>query len=373
MTRLVVVGGGVVGTMHAREALGRGYDVVQLEADHEPRGATVRNFGLVWVSGRARGEELALALRAREQWAAIGARVPGVGFRAAGSLTIAQRPDEAEVLREVAAQADADERGVRLMEPDEARILCPALRGKVEAALHCRLDALVEPGLVLPAIRAELARSGRYELRAGRTVVDVDTGSVRDHLGSRHQGDAVVLCPGAVHEALLREALEDAPLRRCRLQMMQTAPFPPGLPTALADGDSLRYYPAFDVPAAAALEPRAGLAEERRIQLLVAPRGNGELTIGDTHEYEEPFPVFVDEAPYDHLRERAESLLGVSLPPVRRRWSGVYSQVTDGSICWRAEIAEGVVVVTGLGGRGMTLAPAVAADTITGLDRGAVS
>ena len=51
--RVIIVGGGVLGTMHAVEACRRGWEVVHLEADAGPRRASVRNFGLVWVSGRA--------------------------------------------------------------------------------------------------------------------------------------------------------------------------------------------------------------------------------------------------------------------------------------------------------------------------------
>ena len=47
------------------------------------------------MSGRRAGPELALALRARELWAELGAAVPGPAFRAAGSLTLAT--DEAEL------------------------------------------------------------------------------------------------------------------------------------------------------------------------------------------------------------------------------------------------------------------------------------
>ena len=47
-TRVVIVGGGVLGTMHAVEARRRGFEVVQLEREPEARGASVRNFGLVW-------------------------------------------------------------------------------------------------------------------------------------------------------------------------------------------------------------------------------------------------------------------------------------------------------------------------------------
>src|ERR1700680_2776810 len=74
--RVVVVGGGVFGTMHALFALARGASVVHFERDLVPNGATVRNFGLVWVSGRAPGRELTLALRARALWEGVGVGVP---------------------------------------------------------------------------------------------------------------------------------------------------------------------------------------------------------------------------------------------------------------------------------------------------------
>ncbi len=56
--RVVIVGGDVLGTIHAIEACARGWQVHHLETDVSPRRASVRNFGLVWVSGRAPGTEL---------------------------------------------------------------------------------------------------------------------------------------------------------------------------------------------------------------------------------------------------------------------------------------------------------------------------
>jgi glycine/D-amino acid oxidase-like deaminating enzyme len=55
MQRVIVVGGGVLGMMHAATARQRGCQVVHLEREPGSRGATVRNFGLMWVSGRAPG------------------------------------------------------------------------------------------------------------------------------------------------------------------------------------------------------------------------------------------------------------------------------------------------------------------------------
>ena len=92
-------------------------------------------------------------------------------------------------------------------------------------------------------------------------------------------------------------------------------------------------------------------------------RQDGGLTIGDTHEYEEPFAFDLDESPYDHLRSRAQRLLGARVPRVQRRWAGVYSQVIGDDLYHRSEVAPGVVLVTGAGGRGMTCAPAIAEET----------
>jgi len=363
---VVIVGGGVLGTMHAVAASRRGFEVVQLEREAEARGASVRNFGLVWVSGRKPGPELALALRARELWAELGARVPGLGFRAAGSLTLAASDAELGLLKEAAALPDADRRGFELLDPAGVRAVNPALRGEVSGGLWCRLDGIVEPRQVLPALRGHLAGDG-YTWLPGREVTEVAPHAVRDHTGAWHRCDLVVLCPGAAHTGVAGRYLARGGVRRVRLQMMQTEPFAEPVTTALADGDSLRYYPAYDLPGRAQLPPQSGAAAWARAQLLLVQRADGGLTIGDTHEYAEPFGFDLDEDAYDHLRARAEALLGAPIPRVRRRWAGVYSEVDPAaaahSLYHRSEVEPGVVLVTGPGGRGMTCSPAIAEET----------
>jgi FAD dependent oxidoreductase TIGR03364 len=364
--RAVIVGGGVLGTMHAVAARQRGFEVVHLEREAEARGASVRNFGLVWVSGRKPGPELALALRARELWAELGAQVPGVGFRAAGSLTLATGDAELALLKEAAALPDADRRGFELLDPAAVRAVNPSLRGEFAGGLLCRADAIVEPRQVLPALRGYLAGAG-YTWRPGREVTEVAPNAVRDHTGAWYRGDLVILCPGAAHTGVAGASLARGGVRRVRLQMMQTAPLAARVTTALADGDSLRYYPAYDLPGRARLPPQPAAAGRARAQLLLVQRADGGLTIGDTHEYAEPFAFDVDEDAYDHLRARAEALLGASIPRVQRRWSGVYSEVHPGvaghALYHRAEVEPGVVLVTGPGGRGMTCSPAIAEET----------
>jgi len=370
MARVVIVGAGILGTMHAVLSRRAGWHVTQIDADVEPRSASVRNFGLVWVSGRAEGAELELALRARELWGEIAVDAPGVGLRPDGSILVAQGEDELTVLEQVMARADAEVRGFELLDPEGVRRVNPTIRGEVLAGLHCTTDAVVEPRLALPALRAWLqAGNGdsphAYAFHGGRIAVEIGPGYVVDHTGERHRAEVVIVCPGAERQGPIADLVEGAPIRRVQLQMMQTAPLGERLTTSIADGDSLRYYPAFDVPALADLRPQAPVAAEHHMQLLISQRGNGELTVGDTHAYDEPFDFATDEAPYDHLRGRAESILGRPLPPVTRRWTGAYSQSTDDAICHRRQVALGVWVVTGPGGRGMTLSPAIAEQTLT--------
>jgi FAD dependent oxidoreductase TIGR03364 len=371
----VVVGGGVLGTMHALAARRQGYAVVQLEREGEARGASVRNFGLVWVSGRRPGAELGLALRARRLWEEIAADVPGSGFRPHGSMTVAASDAELAVLKEAAALPDADRRGYELLDAAAVRAVNPALRGEFLGGLWCRTDAIVEPRVAQRALRAFLLASGPgYQWLPGREAVAVRPHGVRDHTGAWHDADLVVLCTGAAHTGLVGPHLAsfgERRVRRVRLQMMQTRPFAGSLTTSLADGDSLRYYPVYELPARASLPPQPLVATASKAQLLLVQRLDGGLTIGDTHEYDEPFGFDVDEDAYDHLRARASALLGAPIPPVQRRWAGVYSEVTGpGAISaggtelyHRSLVEPGVVLVTGPGGRGMTCSPAIAEET----------
>jgi len=362
----VIVGGGVLGTMHAHQALARGWSVTHLERDLEARSATVRNFGMVWISGRAPGDELAHALRSRALWEHVGAHVPEVGFDPQGSLLIVWEPDELAVLHEVMARPDAGQRGLGVVDQAEARRLNPTVRGELLAALHCSRDAKVEPASCLPGVRSWLTATNgdRYHYEAGCTVTAIGDGFVVDSSGTRHDGDLVIVCPGATNDGPIAELIAGRPVRRVRLQMLSTeAPQAP-LRTMLADSDSLRYYPAFAGPARDRLAPPAPVVTEHHMQMLCSQRTDGSLTLGDTHEYHEPFAVGVLDEPERHLLGQLGRILGTDPPPVLRRWAGVYSQSTDPERIWHCEFVTGrTVVVTGPGGRGMTLAPAIAEQT----------
>lgn len=370
--RAVVVGGGIIGTMHALLAVDAGHEVLHIERDSRPLSASVRNFGLIWVSGRAAGPELAIALRARELWEEIGSRAE-IGFRAQGSLTIAQSTAELEVMLAAASMPDATSRGFRILDRSQVQMQEPVLRGKFVGALECTKDAAVEPNLLLAGLRSYLTKSPKYTWLPNFEVVDFyhnETGNhVTNSSGSKVSAELMVICPGSAHQGFLSEFLASAPLRRVHLQMAATVPFGATLHRSIADVDSMRYYPAFKNLLLDALPPQEPIAAQYKMQLLLVPRLDHSFTIGDTHEYGEPFSHEILEAPYDHLKAVISRIFGVPAPTIARRWSGNYSQVIGDDIYYRLEIAPGAVIVTGGGGRGNTISPAIAEETISAWPR----
>ena len=107
-------------------------------------------------------------------------------------------------------------------------------------------------------------------------------------------------------------------------------------------------------------------AADYAIQLLCQQRLHGGLTIGDTHEPEVPGLFETLDRPMDIIEAAARLVIGPAMPRIERRWSGVYHQLVDPTpdeIYLRKQVARGVSAVTGAGGRGMTLAPAIAEES----------
>lgn len=367
MTHLTVVGAGIFGTMHAYFALKNGFDVTLVERDPLPLSASVRNFGMIAVGGRAAGEELGAALRARELWGNIAAEHPSLTFRPSGSIVVGLTDNHLQVMKEVAQYPDASERGWEVLDSRQAQELNPGLRGQIAGGLYCSKDAVVEPNSVLTELREVLASFTNFKFLPNSEVVGIqeigDEVTVTLRNADSFSSDQVVVVPGADHKSLFSEELTRAPLRRVFLQMARLDS--PGfeLTTSIASFDSLRFYPGYQGPPIEKLEPVRPLVSQMVMQLLLQQRVDGTLTMGDTHVYQEPFPHEMREDCYELLLQDVADIIGVK-PKIISRWQGIYSQNTTGEVCVRLQPSKRVRVITGPGGRGNTLSPAIAETTI---------
>ena len=88
---------------------------------------------------------------------------------------------------------------------------------------------------------------------------------------------------------------------------------------------------------------------------MVSQNGNGELTIGDSHEYglvHDPFDkAFINQMIIDYLKTFA-SFKSWKLV---QSWNGIYPKMLDGRTELILNPEAGVTIINALGGNGMTL------------------
>ena len=355
-----VVGAGILGLAHAYHLARRGQRVLVLERHRRAQGASVRNFGMIWPIGQPLGPLFHLANRSRDFWLEV-LRASGLWHRQSGSLHLAYHDDEAQVLREFAAESAGSPRHCELWSPLQVAARFPAIvQANLRAALWSPAELAVDPREIIAELPGWLSHAHGVDFEFGTTVLGHDLPRVGTTSGEKRVRRLVV-CTGADFRDLAPEAFRDAGLIPCKLQMMRSQPFGDRfrLDTHLAAGLTLCHYASFaNCPTLPALAKRfdAELPEHRRlgIHVLVSQNGRGELTLGDSHEYGDAIGPFddpkIDALILDYLR----TFLAVPDLEIQSRWNGIYvKHPTEAFVIARP--APDVVAVTGVGGAGMTL------------------
>jgi D-hydroxyproline dehydrogenase subunit beta len=368
-----VVGAGIVGLAHAYHLARGGQKVIVFERGSRARGASIRNFGMLWPVGQPAGQRYRTARRSLEVWTEV-LRSSGLWHAHTGSLHLAYHDDEAAVLREFADGPGRAEIGGSILSPAEAIERCPNVRS---TGLRCGFwspaETCVDPREVVAGLPAWLQKAYGVHFEFGVAVRSY----ARPLVGTSAQdwsAEQIFVCTGDDFQTLYPEAFAGSGLTRCKLQMMRTAPQAGSwrLGPMLAAGLTLGHYPAFaDCPTlpVVASRFRAELPEYGRygIHVLVSQNGLGELVLGDSHEYGDPVEPF-DKQEIDDLVLRY--LATFLRPPELRiaaRWHGVYGKHPR-QPWFIARPADGVTVVTGLGGAGMTLSFGLAERVVKGLE-----
>jgi FAD dependent oxidoreductase TIGR03364 len=365
---LVVVGGGIVGLGHAVAAVRRGLSVTLIEREDRPLGASVRNFGHGSVAAQ-RGTAALHGRVAREEWVRLGAEA-GFWVGGTGTVVVARHDDELAVLAELAAESGEEVRLLAAAETERRSTAVGAVGGAFLAD-----DLRVDPRTATPAVARWLADQPGVDLRWSTSALDVEPGLVRTARGEV-RADQVVVCTGHDLTQLHPDLAERHEVRRCRLHMLRVAP--PGgrvVEPAVLTGWSLLRYAAFTAqPSATAVRTR--LAENRPdlldlgVNLMLTQRPDGDLLIGDTHDYGASIAPFSDETVDDLILSETAALLGVPRLQVRERWHGIYASAPGDFLV--EQPARGVTAVAVTSGIGMTTGLGLAAHVVGDLAAGRV-
>ena len=327
---VAIVGAGIAGVSLAWHLMRRGKRVIVLERSAKAAGASVRNFGMVWVVGQPQGEIHDLALRSRELWLQAADEL-GFWIRPCGSLTLAYDPLEAQVLSEYAESNDG-RHARHVLSPEAVHERFPFVRQDgLRLGFHSPTEAGVDPREVVHQAAETLSTSG-VEFRFDANVVRVSEGCIDLADGNTVYAEKIVVCPGPNLIELLPNQVNTVGLTPSRLQMMRLAPKSGvgRLGTHLCAGLTLSHYANFrNCPSLPALKARHSekwpLQVQHHIHVLVAEYADGTITVGDSHEYGRGGSIYHDEAVDDAILAALNEFLPVDNYDVVQRWDGVYN------------------------------------------------
>jgi FAD dependent oxidoreductase TIGR03364 len=368
--KAIVVGAGIVGLAAARALALKGYQVDVFEKTEFAVGASIRNFGMVWPIGQPDGYLFERACRTKDIWQEL-CDDANLWHSKKGSLHLAYEKDELDTIEEF-VDLTAGYRNVRLVNKDEVLSMSDVANPDgLLGGFFSTHELIVDSRQAISALPTYFTEKLGVVFHFLTPVTAVDHPYI--WCGTKkHAADEIYICSGVDFEHLYHDLYLASPLTRCKLQMMRTAPQEIGLNIgpALCGGLTLLHNTAFrECTSIGRLLARVQdeLPEylEYGIHVLISQNGRGEVTIGDSHEYgftHDPF-----------IRNNINSLIinylrkFVVLPnlSIQQAWNGFYVKMIEGTELVLSP-QEGVTIVNGLGGAGMTLSFGLLEEVVSG-------
>jgi FAD dependent oxidoreductase TIGR03364 len=355
-----VVGAGILGLAHAYHLARRGLRVVVFERHRRAQGASVRNFGMIWPIGQPLGPPYQLARRSRELWLQV-LSASGLWHRQCGSLHLAYHVDEAQVLREFVSEPSGQDRPCEQWTRAQVAARFPAVVPTgLLAGLWSPIELAVDPRQVIAELPAWLARAHGVHFAFATPVLGHQLPRV-----VTPDGDCLVrrlvICTGTDFRELAPTAFAQSGLVPVKLQMMRSQAFGDRFQvgTHLAAGLTLRHYASFArCPTLPALVRRLDVElpdyGRHGIHVLVSQNGQGELTLGDSHEYGDAIEPFDNPRIDELILAYLQTFLKVPDLTIAARWHGTYVKHPTAAYVV-ARLTPQTLAVTGVGGAGMTL------------------
>lgn len=368
----IVIGAGIVGLAIARSLAIRGYKVTVFERNEKAVGASIRNFGMVWPIGQPEGLLYERALHSKAIWKEV-CTAAGLWFDEVGSLHLAYNKAEADVLQEF-AEISRNNRPIELLGKEQILQKTGAANPEgLLCALYSQDDMIVDARVAIEMIPAYLAEKYGVQFRFNTAINFID----HPHVSSGDESwsaDEIYVCSGADFETLYPEVFAANNFTKCKLQMMRLAAQENNfrIGPALCGGLSLTHYKSFEVAAslpALKKQFQQTHAEYLKwgIHVMVSQNETGELTIGDSHEYGLVFDPFDKQYINNLITGYLKQFAVFKNWQQVQSWHGIYPKITNGATDFVYHPQQGVTIINGMGGAGMTMSFGLAEETIKAL------
>ncbi len=367
----IVIGAGIVGLAMARSLSVRGYAVTVFERNEKAVGASIQNFGMLWPIGQPNGKLYERALVSKSVWKQV-CNEADLWYEERGSLHAAYNELEQNVINEF-AEANKSIRPVAVLSAKEAQGKSEAINAEnLICALWSEDEMIIESRIAMEKLPSYLVHKYGVTFHFNTAITAIEYPAVKAGKKS-WKADEIYVCSGADFETLYPDVFQANAFIRCKLQMMRLIAQPGNwrIGPSLCGGLSLIHYQGFEVaPSLPQLKMyyQQTMADYLKwgIHVMVSQNAEGELTIGDSHEYalvHDPFDKqFINQLILDYLKQFARFKNWQLL----QSWNGIYPKITNGKTDFIYSPEQGVTIVNGLGGAGMTLSFGLAEEVLSG-------
>ncbi|MCL6260459.1 TIGR03364 family FAD-dependent oxidoreductase [Aquiflexum sp. TKW24L] len=356
----IVIGSGIVGLAITRALSNKGWKVTVIERNPKPVGASIRNFGMVWPVGQAQGATFDRAMRSRAIWLEMSKKAK-FWAEETGSLHLAYTDLENQVVEEYVAAMQGIKSAFHLNPTQTAEKSQAAILNGLKGALWTEEEMIVDPREAIWQTAAYLESLENVTFEWNKAVTEINGNKVRSGKQT-WEADQVFVCSGADFETLYPEIFDATPITKCKLQMMRLVNQPENwrIGPPLCAGLSFIHYKGFHV--APSLAKLKAVYEEQYpdlldlgIHVMVSQNGNGQLTIGDSHEYGRHLDPFDREDINKKITDFLKTFAAFKDWTLESSWHGIYPKMTNGATEFVHQVNSDVWIVNGMGGAGMTL------------------
>ncbi len=366
----IVVGAGILGMATARTLAINGYAVKVIERSQFSIGASIRNFGMLWPIGQPDGQLYDRAIRSREIWKEY-LNSSSIPFNSCGSLHLAYSKQEWDVLEELSTVFQDSGRPVNLITPEQIGNRFDGIKQtNLKGGLFSNDEVIIDPREGIRNLPPYLSQKFGIEFIWGTAISRVKPGSVFSGI-TRFDADLIFICSGADFEILYPEVFNQQKITKCKLQMMRFVSDKPNynLGTSICGGLSLLHYKSFTASKALGIlkaKLQNELPEHLKwgIHVMVAQNMQGELTVGDSHEYGLDFDPFDKHLINQLILDYLKNMVHIDQWRLIESWNGIYPKMTNGKTDLHIEVENGVHILNGIGGNGMTLSFGLAEEVI---------
>ena len=366
----IVVGAGILGMATARTLAINGYAVKVIERSQFSIGASIRNFGMLWPIGQPDGQLYDRAIRSREIWKEY-LNSSSIPFNSCGSLHLAYSKQEWDVLEELSTVFQDSGRPVNLITPEQIGNRFDGIKQtNLKGGLFSNDEVIIDPREGIRNLPLYLNQKFGIEFIWGTAISRVKPGSVFSGI-TRFDADLIFICSGSDFETLYPEVFNQQKITKCKLQMMRFVSDKPNynLGTSICGGLSLLHYKSFTASKALGIlkaKLQNELPEHLKwgIHVMVAQNMQGELTVGDSHEYGLDFDPFDKHLVNQLILDYLKNMVHIDQWRLIESWNGIYPKMTNGKTDLHIEVENGVHILNGIGGNGMTLSFGLAEEVI---------